>query len=127
MVLCVQSGIRIIIRIGKGARVTQAEHENPTGPSKSGKARPNKVQRVARREGHDGEGDDGMGQVVEEEERMNENAAAGETTKQVGKDVLVETSKKQGKTGNQMASGKKPKSGGGKGKPRTSAVAMDVD
>lgn len=86
------------------------------------------MQRVARREEQDGEGDEDMGEVVEEEERMNEEAAAGrvEPMKQAEKSV-DSSRRKQGNTGNQTPGGKKQKSGGGKGKPRPSAVAMDVD
>lgn len=136
-----QSGIRIIIRIGKGARVSQTEHENPSGTSttkNAHKARPNKVQRIARRDGEEqvaGEGDQDMGQAgetVEEEERMNEETSAAaapakvDPPNQSSKGAAKDTSRRK-QPGNQSLSGQKKQKVKGKQKPRISAVAMDVD
>jgi hypothetical protein len=132
-----QSGIRITIRIGKGARVSAAEHENPSAATTNGKkARPNNAQRVARRaqeEDVGGDGDADMGEPVEmaeEEERMNEETVEvtkAAPPKEQTKTPATKSPRKGEKSGGAPSGVKKQKKGGVKQKPRLSAVAMDVD
>ncbi|GHJ84536.1 hypothetical protein NliqN6_0938 [Naganishia liquefaciens] len=131
-----KSGIRITIRIGKGARVSPAEHENPTAQKTGGKkARPNKAQRVAKRAQEDGERDADMGEpvgIVDEEEGMNEEAVNGPKAgapKHQGKALMTTKSPRKGieKADGLPGGARKQKKLAAKQKPRTNAVAMDVD
>ncbi|KAJ9104659.1 hypothetical protein QFC21_002157 [Naganishia friedmannii] len=141
-----KSGIRITIRIGKGARVSAAEHAAPStsattgdGGEKKRKARPNNAQRVAKRSA--GESDlveqtGGKGNLLqkrtrqEEEESMNEvggpalpPAAAPAAPKNVAADTGETKSVAAGKKQTRGSSKRKTKAG----KVAGGASAMDVD
>lgn len=115
--------------------MSATEHENPTAQKTGGKkARPNKAQRVAKRAQEDGDGDADMGEpvgTVDEEVGMNDEAVEGsmvDAQEQQAKTPATKGDRKGvDKTDGAGGGAKKQKKGGAKQKPRTSAVAMDVD